>query len=63
LEVLLKMNRPDFNELVVALKGSSSKNEGFQPAKLENFDGACHQKVVDAWLAEMEDYLHATKVR
>jgi hypothetical protein len=25
LEVLLKMNRPDFNELVVALKGGSSK--------------------------------------
>jgi hypothetical protein len=33
LEVLFKMNRPDFSELVV-----------------------------DAWLAEMEDYIHATKV-
>ncbi len=26
LEVLLKMNRPDFSELVAALKGGSSKN-------------------------------------
>jgi hypothetical protein len=25
LEVLLKMNRPDFNELIVAFKGGSSK--------------------------------------
>jgi hypothetical protein len=57
------MNRPDFNELVAALKKGSSKNEGFQPAKPENFDGACHRKVVEAWLAEMEDYLHVTKVR
>jgi hypothetical protein len=39
LEVLLKMNRPDFNELVAALKGGSSKNAGFQPAKPGNFDG------------------------
>jgi hypothetical protein len=62
LEVLLKMNRPDFNELVVALKGGSSKNAGFQPAKLGNFDGAHDRKVVDAWFAEMEDYLHAAKV-
>jgi hypothetical protein len=31
LEVLLKMNRPDFNELVAALKGGSSKSAGFQP--------------------------------
>jgi hypothetical protein len=29
LEVLLKMNRPDFGELVAALKGGSSKNAGF----------------------------------
>jgi hypothetical protein len=56
------MNRPDFNELVAVLKGGSSKNVGFQPAKPENFDGAHDWKVVDAWLAEMEDYLHATKV-
>jgi hypothetical protein len=62
LEVLLKMNRSDFSELVVALKGGSSKNAKFQPAKLENFDGAYDQKVVHAWLAEMEDYLHAAKV-
>jgi hypothetical protein len=27
-----------------------------------NFDGARDQKVMDAWLAEMEDYFHAAKV-
>jgi hypothetical protein len=48
--------------LVATLKGESSKNAGFQLAKLGNFDGAHDRKVVDAWLAEMEDYLHATKV-
>jgi hypothetical protein len=62
LEVLLKMNRPDFSELEVALKGGSSKSAGFQLAKPGNFDGAHDQKVVDAWLAEMEDYIHAAKV-
>jgi hypothetical protein len=62
LEVLLKMNRLDFSELVVALKGGPSKNPGYQPVKPENFDGACDRKVVDAWLAEMEDYLHVAKV-
>jgi hypothetical protein len=62
LEVLLKMNRPDFGELVEALKGGSSKHAGFQPAKPGNFDGARDRKVVDAWLAEMEDYIHAAKV-
>jgi hypothetical protein len=56
------MNRPDFSELVVALKGGSSKNVGFQPNKFGNFDGARDRKVVDAWFAEMEDYLHAAKV-
>jgi len=56
------MNRPDFSELVTALKKGSSKNAGFQPAKPGNFDGARDRKVVDAWLVEMEDYLHATKV-
>ncbi len=40
LEVVLKMNRPDFGELVVALKGGSSKNAGFQLAKPWNFDAA-----------------------
>jgi hypothetical protein len=40
LEVFLKMNRPDFGELVEALKGGSSKHVGFQPAKPGNFDGA-----------------------
>jgi hypothetical protein len=62
LEVLLKMNRPDFSELVAASKGGSSKGVGFQLAKPGNFDGVRDRKVVDAWLAKMEDYLHATKV-
>ncbi len=62
LEVLFKMGRPDFGELVVALKTGAAKGERFQPAKLGNFDGARDRKVVDAWLAEMDDYLHAAKV-
>ncbi len=62
LEVLLKMGRPDFGELVAALKTGAAKGERFQPAKPGNFDGACDRKVVDAWLAEMDDYLHAAKV-
>jgi hypothetical protein len=62
LEVLLKMNRPNFTKLVVALKGGSSKGVGFKPAKPGTFDGARDRKVVDAWLAEMEDYFHAAKV-
>jgi hypothetical protein len=56
------MNRPDFGELVAALKTGTSKGERFQPAKLKNFDGARDRKVVDAWLAEMDDYIHAAKV-
>jgi hypothetical protein len=40
LEVLLKMNRSDFTELVVALKRGSSKGVGFKPAKPGTFDGA-----------------------
>jgi hypothetical protein len=56
------MNRPDFSELVVTLKGKSSKGVGFQPAKFGNFDEVRDQKVIDVWLAEMEDYIHATKV-
>ncbi len=56
------MNRPDFTDLVVALKGGSSKEAKFQPAKPKNFDGAHNRKVVDVWLAEMEDYLHVAKV-
>jgi hypothetical protein len=56
------MNRPNFSELVAAFKGGSSKTAGFQLAKFGNFDGARDRKVVDAWLAEMEDYLHAAKV-
>jgi hypothetical protein len=62
LEVLFKMNRPDYNELVAALKGGSSKGVGFKPARPGNFDGAWDRKVVDAWLAKMEDYCHAAKV-
>jgi len=33
------MNKPDFIELVEALKGGSFKNIGFKFAKPENFDG------------------------
>jgi hypothetical protein len=62
LEVLLKMGRPDFGELVAALKSGAAKGERFQPAKPGNFDGTRDRKVVDAWLAEMDDYLHAAKV-
>jgi hypothetical protein len=62
LEVLLKMGRPDFGELVAALKMGTAKGERFQPAKPGNFDGARDRKVVDAWLTEMDDYLHAAKV-
>ncbi len=62
LEVLLKMGRPDFGELVAALKTRAAKGERFQLVKPENFDGARDRKVVDAWLAEMDDYIHAAKV-
>jgi hypothetical protein len=62
LEVLLKMGRPDFGELVAAFKTGVAKGERFQPAKPGNFDGARDRKVVDAWLAEMDDYIHAAKV-
>jgi hypothetical protein len=62
LEILLKMNRPNFGELVVTLKTRTSKGERFQLAKPGNFDGARDQKVVNSWLVEMEDYLHAAKV-
>jgi hypothetical protein len=56
------MNRLDFIELVAAFKGRSSKGIGFKPAKPENFDGVQDRKVIDAWLAKMEDYLHVAKV-
>jgi hypothetical protein len=62
LEVLLKMNRPDFSELVATLKGGSSKNARYQLTKPRNFDSAHDRKIVDAWLAKMEDYIHAAKV-
>jgi hypothetical protein len=47
---------------MATLKGRPSKNAGFQLAKPGNFNGAHDRKVVDVWLAKMEDYLHATKV-
>jgi hypothetical protein len=62
LEVLLKMGRPDFSELVAALKTGAANGERSQPAKPGNFDGARDNKVVDAWLAEMDNYLHVAKV-
>jgi hypothetical protein len=62
LEIFLKMGRPDFGELVAVLKTGAAKGERFQPAKPGNFDGARDRKVVDAWLAEMDDYIHAAKV-
>ncbi len=39
LEVLFKMNRPDFTKLFAALKGGSLKGVGFKPTKPGNFDG------------------------
>jgi len=56
------MNRPDFSELVAALKRGASKDARFQLVKPRNFDGARDRKVVDAWLVKMEDYMHAAKV-
>jgi hypothetical protein len=41
------MGRPDFGELVAALKTRATKGERFQPAKPENFDGARDRKIVD----------------
>jgi hypothetical protein len=35
---------------------------GFKPDKPRSFDGIRGWKVVDVWLADMEDYIHATKV-
>jgi hypothetical protein len=62
LEILLNMSRPNFGVLVAALKTRAAKGERFQPAKPGNFDGARDCKVVDAWLAEMDNYLHTAKV-
>ncbi len=62
LEVLLKMGRPDFGELVAVLKTGAAKGERFQPAKPGNFDGAHDRKVMDAWLTKMDNYIHAAKV-
>ncbi len=62
MEVLLKMNKPDFTELVAALKGGSSKSVGFKPTERGNFDGIQDRKVMNVWLADMEDCIHAAKV-
>jgi hypothetical protein len=56
------MGRPDFGELVAALKTRVAKGERFQLAKPGNFDGAHDRKVVDAWFVEMDNYIHAAKV-
>jgi len=56
------MNRLDFIKLVADFKVGSLKGAGFKPVKPGNFDVARHWKIVDAWLTEMEDYLHAAKV-
>jgi hypothetical protein len=56
------MNRLDFTKLVAAFKGGSLKGVGFKPIKLGNFDKVQDRKVVDVWLVEMKDYLHAAKV-
>jgi hypothetical protein len=48
--------------LVVAFKRGSLKGVGFKLVKPKNFDGVRDQKVVNAWLAEMEDYIHVTKI-
>ncbi len=45
LEAFLKMNRPDFSELVAAFKGGASKDARLQPAKPENFDGAATKRL------------------
>ncbi len=39
LEVLLKVNRPNFTKLIVALKGGSSNGVKFKFTKPGNFDG------------------------
>jgi len=39
LEVLFKINRPNFIKLVAAFKRGSSKGVGFKPTKPVNFDG------------------------
>jgi len=56
------MNRTDFTELIMALKGGSLKGVRFKLTKLGNFDGVWNGKVVDVWLVEMEDYFHAARV-
>jgi len=42
------MNRPDFTELVAALKRKSLKGAGFKPVKPRNFDRIRDRKVVNA---------------
>jgi len=62
LKVLLKISRHNFIGLVEAFKRKSLKNVGFKFIKLWNFDGLQDQKVINAWIAKMEDYLHVVKV-
>jgi hypothetical protein len=47
LEVLLKMNKPNFIKLAEAFKRRSSKSVGFKPVRPRNFDGVQNWKVVD----------------
>ncbi len=62
LEVLFKMNRPNFTKLVMTFKRGSLKGVGFKHVKPRNFDMVRDQKVVDVWLAKMENYFHVAKV-
>jgi hypothetical protein len=56
------MNKPNFIELVVALKRGSSKGVGFKLTKPGNFNGVWDEKVVDVWFMKMKDNFRATKV-
>jgi hypothetical protein len=56
------MNRPNFTELVAALKGETSKGLGFKPVKPRNSNEIQDWKVLDVWLAKMEDYFHVAKL-
>jgi hypothetical protein len=60
LEVLLKMNRLDLSELVAAFL--VIQKCGIPTGQTREFRWCPRPKVVDAWFAEMEDYIHATKV-
>jgi len=51
LEVLLKMNRPNFIGLVEALKRRSFKTARFKPIKPESFDGS---KIERLWMLGLQ---------